>query len=56
MAVQIDEITAEIEPSRAEPTPAAPTRSAEASPETELRKQRDLLARFETRAARVCAD
>ena len=56
MAVQIDEITAEIEAPRAETAPAAAKRSAETSPETELRKQRDLLARLETRAARVCAD
>ena len=56
MAVQIDEVTAEIEPSRAEPTPATPARSSETSPETELRKQRELLARLEARAARVRAD
>jgi hypothetical protein len=56
MAVQIDEITAEIEPSRAEATPAAPARASETSPETEMRRQGDLLARLETRAARVRAD
>ena len=57
MAVQIDEVTAEIDS-----PPAAPAadRNASAppspSPEIELRKQRDLLARLEIRAARVRAD
>jgi hypothetical protein len=56
MPVQIDEVTAEIEPAPANPAPAPPGSTAPPSPETELRKQRDLLARLAARAARVCAD
>ena len=56
MPVTIDEITAEIEP-RPEPAPTNEPRSGRpSSPELELQKQRDLLARLEVRAARVRAD
>jgi hypothetical protein len=55
MPVTIDEISAEVE--RPE-TPAAPAlrQSGENQPETELRRQCDLLARIERRAARLRAD
>jgi hypothetical protein len=56
MAVQIDEVTAEVEPTptAAPPAPSAP--SAPAAPETELRKSREQLARLTARATRVLAD
>jgi hypothetical protein len=55
MSVTIDEISAEVE--RAE-TPAAPgpRPSGESQPEAELRRQCDLFARIECRAARLRAD
>lgn len=56
MPVQIDEITAEVAPSASESAPAPSSRASESSPETELRRQRALLAQLEVRAARVRAD
>jgi hypothetical protein len=56
MPVQIDEMTAEVEPAPAAPAPPPPNPAAPPSPETELCKQRDLLARLDLRAARVRAD
>jgi hypothetical protein len=57
MPVSIDEVTAEIEPPRREPT-MAPGASSEstASPETELRKHCETQHFLECRAARVRAD
>jgi hypothetical protein len=56
MPVQIDEITAQVDPAPAAQTPAPTNSPAPASLETELRRQRELLARLEVRAARVAAD
>ena len=56
MPVQIDEISAEIEPSRPELAPPPPHSAPETSPATALRRERELLARLEVRAARVFAD
>jgi hypothetical protein len=55
MSITIDEISAEVE--RPE-TPAAPAlrESGENQPEAQLRRQCDLLARLERRAARLRAD
>jgi hypothetical protein len=56
MPVQIDEVSAEVEPMRPEQSAAPSQRPRESSPETELRQHLDLLARLEIRAARVRAD
>jgi hypothetical protein len=56
MPVQIDEVSAEVEPMRPEQTAATSPRPGESTPEAELRQQLDLLVRLEVRAARVRAD
>ncbi|MGH7955542.1 MAG: hypothetical protein ACREH8_00850 [Opitutaceae bacterium] len=56
MSVQIDEISAEIEPPRTEQAPAASPRPSEPSPQAGLRQQCELLTRLDVRAQRVCAD
>jgi hypothetical protein len=55
MPLQIDEVSAEVErPETPAPPPSGGSNQSEAV--TEFRRQRDLLARLETRAARLRAD
>ena len=54
MPLSIDEVSAEVEPPE---TPApAPAAAGESQPEAEFRRQCELLARVERRAARLRAD
>ena len=55
MSVSIEEITAQVEPPQ---TPAAPAShaSGDDQPETQMRRQCDLLTRLAIRAARLHAD
>jgi hypothetical protein len=56
MPVAIDEVTAEVEPLRPEPATRGTGSAPEGSPEVQLRRQCDMHARLECRAARVRAD
>jgi len=56
MPVSIDEVTAEVEPSPNAPSSSGNDQAAGTSPEAELRKLQDMLARVRARAARIRAD
>jgi hypothetical protein len=55
MAVSIEEITANVQ-APANPPASAPRDSGNDQPETQLRRQCDMLVRVERRAARLRAD
>ncbi|MGB8167686.1 MAG: hypothetical protein WCF18_09375 [Chthoniobacteraceae bacterium] len=55
MSVSIDEITAEVQPPATPAAPAAPDAGHD-EPETQMRRQSDLLACLARRAARLRAD
>ena len=56
MPVSIDEVTAEVEPRVPRERGTTASRPEENSPEREMRKLQEILARAEARAARICAD